>query len=165
MRGSGQDTIWKYANSTQTVDRNGELHHRTPEDFDIHYRQVQQNYKNEWFVTADFHMEKTPDLQKQHRQITTFIDVRRRTQPKNNRNCGSVFKNPKGGFAAELIERCKLKSHTIGNAEVSQKHANFILGRKGATALDIEALILHVQHIVKKKPGILLEPEVHFAGN
>jgi len=75
-----------------------------------------------------------------------------------------VFRNPPGDHAARLIEACGLKSHRIGGAQVSERHANFILNTGGATAAEIEALIAHVQQRVAQVHGIRLEPEVRIIG-
>ena len=77
---------------------------------------------------------------------------------------GSVFRNPRGDFAARLIEACGLKGHAIGDAMISTKHANFIVNRGHARAADIEALIELVQSRVKARFGIELEREVRIIG-
>jgi len=79
-------------------------------------------------------------------------------------SCGSVFRNPEADHAARLIEACGLKGLCIGNACVSEKHANFIINRGGASADDIERLILHVQQVVKQRCGIALQTEVRIIG-
>jgi len=75
-----------------------------------------------------------------------------------------VFRNPPGDHAARLIEAAGLKGHRIGGAEVSEKHANFIINRDRATATDVEELIEHVRHTVIEKHGIELQHEVHIVG-
>lgn len=81
-------------------------------------------------------------------------------QPLDMPSCGSVFKNPQGHKAAQLIDRNSLKGYTIGGAQVSNKHANFIVNIGNATAGDIWATILHVQRVVLEKEGIQLQTEV-----
>jgi len=90
---------------------------------------------------------------------------RRRTQPLAEPNCGSVFKNPPGDHAARLIDSAGLKGFAIGGASVSRKHANFIVAGPGASALDVLALIRHVQETVAARTGIRLDPEVHLVGD
>jgi UDP-N-acetylmuramate dehydrogenase len=90
---------------------------------------------------------------------------RRRTQPLAEPNCGSVFKNPEEGHAARMIESLGLKGASVGGAEVSRKHANFILARAGARAGDVVALIRSVQEQVADRYGVRLEPEVHLVGH
>lgn len=85
-------------------------------------------------------------------------------QPINYPSCGSVFKRPRGGYAAKLIEDAGLKGETIGGAEVSVKHSGFIINKGGATASDIINLIKLVQKRVKEHSGIDLETEVRIIG-
>ena len=80
-------------------------------------------------------------------------------------NCGSVFRNPPGKFAAQLIESCGLKGKQIGGAFVSTKHANFITNDGSASADNIESLIEFVWQVVFNKTGIKLHREVHIIGN
>jgi UDP-N-acetylmuramate dehydrogenase len=89
---------------------------------------------------------------------------RRQTQPLAEPNCGSVFTNPPGAHAAELIEGAGAKGLSVGGASVSAKHANFIVTSAGATAADVVELIQRVQAVVARKSGVRLETEVHMAG-
>ncbi len=89
---------------------------------------------------------------------------RRATQPLAEPNCGSVFTNPPGAHAAELIESTGLKGHAVGAAHVSTKHANFIIAGPGATAADVVALIDEIRDRVAASTGIVLEPEVRSIG-
>ncbi len=93
-----------------------------------------------------------------------LLERRRISQPISVPTCGSVFKNPEGGFAAQLIERCGLKGHQIGQAKVSEKHANFIENLGGASASDIELLIYLIQDRVKREHSVRLETEVRIVG-
>lgn len=93
-----------------------------------------------------------------------IIAKRDEKQPLDYPSCGSVFKRPEGNFAGTLIEQCGLKGFSIGGAEVSEKHANFILNKGGATSEDIYGLMKHVQASVKEKTGITLEMEVRLVG-
>lgn len=89
---------------------------------------------------------------------------RKRTQPLDMPSCGSVFKNPEGHSAAKLIDEAGLKGRSCGGAQVSEKHANFIVNRGGATASDVVCLIEDVQRRVEALYGIRLETEVKFIG-
>ena len=89
---------------------------------------------------------------------------RRRHQPLAEPNCGSVFKNPPGAFAARLVEEAGLKGATMGGATVSRKHANFIVTSEGARAADVVELIRTVQERVQQRSAVRLEPEVHLVG-
>ncbi len=89
---------------------------------------------------------------------------RRQSQPLEFPSAGSVFKRPEGHFAGKLIEDCGLKGLRIGGAEVSLKHAGFIVNRGGATAADIRELIAEIQSRVFRETGVKLEPEIRFIG-
>ena len=89
---------------------------------------------------------------------------RRRVQPLNLPSAGSVFKNPPGQSAGQLVEQAGLKGFTLGNAQVSDKHANFIVNRGGATARDVLSLMDIMQNRVYQATGIQLEPEICIAG-
>ena len=130
------------------------------EDFEIDYRKVKNLASSEeWFIGAYF------DLEKGNKEISLqimrdWLTKRKESQPLNLPNAGSVFKNPKEVYAARLIELCGLKGYRIGGACVSEKHANFIVNDKNATATDIENLIQHVAGEVKQQTGIELVREV-----
>lgn len=89
---------------------------------------------------------------------------RRDNQPINEPSCGSVFRNPDGDSAGRLIETAHLKGHTVGGAQVSTKHANFITVSPGARAGDVHAVIQHVQHEVARLHGVHLMTEVVIEG-
>jgi len=86
------------------------------------------------------------------------------TQPLAQPNCGSVFKNPDGDYAARLIESAGLKGFRMGGAQISDQHANFIVNTGEASSADIVALIRRAQAAVKQHSGIELETEVHMVG-
>ncbi len=94
------------------------------------------------------------------RLIAEVKRKRRSTQPVGERTFGSVFKNPGTKSAGFLIEQAGLKGYRINDAEVSRKHANFIINRGNATFSDVTSLMEHMQKEVKKDYGITLEPEV-----
>jgi UDP-N-acetylmuramate dehydrogenase len=87
---------------------------------------------------------------------------RKENQPGNYANAGSFFKNPAGESAGRLIEASGFKGTRVGGAMVSEKHANFLVNRGGATAAEVKTLMRRIQDKVKKDSGIDLEPEVHF---
>ena len=92
------------------------------------------------------------------------MNKRNDSQPVGNQSCGSVFRNPKDDYAARLIESCELKGTTVGGAQVSTKHANFIINLGKATAKDIEALINKIRTTVENNCGVSLIPEVKIIG-
>ena len=87
---------------------------------------------------------------------------RKASQPLEWPSAGSTFKRPEGNFAGTLIDQCGLKGRTVGGAQVSEKHAGFIINRGGASCADIKELIRQVQAVVGEKTGVRLEPEVKF---
>lgn len=93
-------------------------------------------------------------------KMETLMSARREKQPLEYPSAGSVFKRPAKGYASALIDECGLKGARIGGAEVSEKHAGFIINRGGATAKDVLALIDKIQNTVLEKTGILLECEL-----
>lgn len=93
-------------------------------------------------------------------RLREHIERRNATQPLELPNSGSIFRNPPGDFAARLIETAGCKGTRIGGAEVSTKHANFIVNRGGATCADVLALIERVREAVQQQHGVSLELEV-----
>ena len=89
---------------------------------------------------------------------------REETQPVGTWNAGSVFKNPPEDSAGRLIEACGLKGLKFGGAEISEKHANFIINKGNAKASDVKSLIAAVHQKVKEKFGIELELEIKLVG-
>jgi UDP-N-acetylmuramate dehydrogenase len=153
---------WQYLTAVETIDRHGERHLRQPDEYEIGYRHV-QGPAAEWFVAAQLRFVKGDSVAAQLR-IKELLERRGATQPTNQPSCGSVFRNPPGDHAARLIEACGLKGHCIGQACVSEKHANFIINVGGARAADIEALIAHVRDTVEREQGVRLIPEVRIVG-
>ena len=99
------------------------------------------------------------------RVVESIQTKRKRKQPLGVPNAGSVFKNPHGEFAGKLIEAAGLKGKTIGRAQVSPGHANFIVNLGGAMAGDVRNLMGLVQDEVWKRSGVWLEPEVRLIGD
>ena len=154
---------WQWVVEVETIDRQGVRRIRKPEDFEVAYRHV-QGPLNEWFIAGTFQFVEG-DKDKSLQLIRELLEHRAQTQPTNEYNCGSVFKNPPDNFAARLIEGCGLKGKQIGGAVVSTKHANFIINQEGsAKAQDIELLIKLVCDTVKQKTAIELVREIHILG-
>jgi UDP-N-acetylmuramate dehydrogenase len=152
---------WERVESVRTIDRNGEIHERAPAEYTVGYRSV-TGPKNEWFIEAVLRFEEgvEPSLE----DMNSMLERRKKTQPLGLPSCGSVFRNPPGDHAARLIEAAGLKGFSIGGAEVSEKHANFIINSDNATATDIEELIEHVRQTVIEVHGIELVHEVRIVG-
>ncbi|MFC7782298.1 UDP-N-acetylmuramate dehydrogenase [Legionella taurinensis] len=155
---------WQSVVEVETMTRHGERRVRKPSEFAIAYRHV-AGLEDEWFIAATCRLspgEKDKSLQ----MIKELLARRAETQPTNEYNCGSVFRNPTGNFAARLIEECGLKGKQLGGAVVSTKHANFIINHEGnASAHDIESLIELVQHTVHQQTAVELIREVHIIGD
>ena len=97
-------------------------------------------------------------------KMDELAQKRRSKQPLDLPSAGSTFKRPEGHFAAALIEQCGLKGMGVGGAQVSEKHAGFVVNRGGATADDVLRLMELIQNTVLRETGIALEPEVKFLG-
>ena len=180
---------WGSVDEVLTINRCGQLQQRKPADYEIAYRHValkangerltgmdedwksernhpspSMNHSEEWFVAAWFKWHRGDGAVSLQR-IKQLLQKRIATQPLQKPNAGSVFRNPEQDFAARLIESCGLKGKRIGNAQVSEKHANFIVNLGAATAADIESLITRVQDAVRQETGVLLQPEVRIVGD
>ena len=93
-------------------------------------------------------------------QMEDIMGRRKSKQPLEYPSAGSVFKRPEGAFAGTLIEQCGLKGKTVGGAQVSEKHAGFIINVGGATCDDVMELVKVVQDTVKAETGYILEREI-----
>ena len=171
----GSET-WEVVNAVLCVKHDGELVRRTPAEFEIGYRHVAARSEpnaeheasaptraEEWFVAAWFEF-RAGDGAESRRTIRDLLQRRIATQPLDQPNAGSVFRNPPGDYAARLIESCGLKGFAIGGAMVSPKHANFIVNIGSAKAADIESLIERVQQTVWERCHVRLEREVRIIG-
>ncbi len=158
----GSET-WEYVQKVLMINLNGDQIIRKKSDFKINYRQVENIKKNESFLAAWLLF---PDGDKEiaEKNIKELLAHRKNTQPLNWPTAGSTFRNPKDNFAAKLIEDCGLKGYKIGDAQVSEKHANFIINLGNANALDIEKIIIHIQKVVLDKKNIDLKREIKIIG-
>ncbi|MEO8103264.1 MAG: UDP-N-acetylmuramate dehydrogenase [Betaproteobacteria bacterium] len=155
---------WQQVVDCSTVDRQGNLHTRNAAEFDIGYRHVAAKFAgDEWFVAARFGF-RPGDATTAQVRIKELLAKRMASQPLDKPNAGSTFRNPPGDYAARLIESCGLKGYTIGGAQVSTKHANFIINTGTATAADIENMITHMQATVRTRTGVELVREVKIVG-
>ena len=152
---------WERVESVRTIGRDGEIRGRAPKEFSVGYRSV-TGPSDEWFIEATFFFD--PEITPSKETLDNMLERRKRTQPLGLPSCGSVFRNPPGDHAARLIEAAGLKGHSIGGAQVSEKHANFIINTGDATATDIEELIEHVRQTVREEHGIELVHEVRIVG-
>ncbi len=155
--------IWDYVEEVWVCEKGG-FYRRTARDFLIGYRSVRRLGGGGVFFAAARLRFAAGDAAAARARLRALIRRRNESQPVGTANCGSVFCNPPGGHAAKLIEECGLKGMCAGGAEVSRKHANFIINCGGATAADIENLLIRVRREVREKKNIALAPEVRIAG-
>jgi UDP-N-acetylmuramate dehydrogenase len=158
---------WRHVARVEVATREGTFVVRLPADYRVGYRSVQRADGSplDGVFTAAWFRFPVGEMTIARARIKELLGRRIATQPLSLPNAGSVFRNPDGDHAARLIEQSGLKGFRIGGAQVSPKHANFIVN-PGATAraADIEALIAHVQAVVLAQTGIALEPEVRVIG-
>lgn len=159
----GSET-WDKLAQVRTLDRQGRLNERLPDEYVTGYRHVAlRQMHEEWFIGGWFRLERGDGAAARAR-IKELLQRRIEAQPLQLPNAGSVFRNPPGDHAARLIESCGLKGYRIGDAQVSEKHANFIVNFGQATASDIEHLIEHVEETVAARTNVRLIREVRIIG-
>lgn len=161
--GAYGDCIWNHVSSVETINRFGEIKLRSAKEFVVSYRKVIGLSAGEWFIAAHLFFSRG-EVQAVKQQVNTYLQKRRDSQPLELPNCGSVFRNPEGNYAARLIEMSGLKGRQIGGARISEKHANFIVNCGGATAADVEALMQEIITVVARMHGVELIPEVQMLG-
>ena len=158
----GSET-WNIVHQVLTINRSGETHVRNESEFIPSYRHVEMLTPDEWFLGAWFKLE-PGEATESLKKIKNLLATRLASQPLNLPSAGSTFRNPHGDFAARLIEASGLKGYQIGGAQVSPKHANFIVNVGDCSALDIELLIRHMKDVVLEKQGVALQQEVKVIG-
>lgn len=158
----GSET-WNVVKRVTTINRSGVLNMRDAAEFLPSYRHVDMPVKDEWFIAAWLDLA-SGDAHESAQKIKELLAKRLASQPLNLPSAGSTFRNPAGDYAARLIEASGLKGYIIGGAQVSEKHANFIVNVGGATALDIELLIKHMRDTVLEKQGVAMQQEVKVLG-
>ncbi len=127
------------------------------------YRHSVYQERDEFILRACFTLE-PGDRKEIKAKMDDFAQRRRKKQPLEYPSAGSTYKRPEGQFAAALIERCGLKGLRVGGAQVSEKHAGFVINTGGATCSDIVRLMAQVRERVFKETGVTLEPEVRCLG-
>jgi len=147
--------------SVEYIDQTGELRELPASELDFGYRQSVFRKKGGVIVAAKLQLS-PGDAEQIKTQLLDITARRREKQPLEFPSAGSVFKRPPGHFAGGLIQQCGLKGRSVGGAQVSEKHAGFIINTGNATAADVRALIALVQAVVEQETGVLLEPEIQF---
>ena len=155
---------WEWVQSVTLINRQGIILERAPNDYDIAYRSVlaKEHNPDEAFMSAVFRFPhgSIDGMTK----IRELLKKRSETQPIGTFNCGSVYRNPPGDFAARLIEACDLKGYRVGDAIISEKHANFIINCNHASAQDVETLMTTIESAVWARFNIKLQAEVRILG-
>ena len=134
-------------------------------DAEFGYRTSFFKKRENVILEIEFDFKSVEDIKSIENKYNDIITKRNNKQPLNLPNCGSVFKRPHNNFAGTLIEGCGLKGLTVNGAQISEKHANFIINKSDATADDVYQLINMIIDRVENKKGIKLSPEVIFVGS
>ena len=151
--------------AVQTVTLTGEAQLIYPEDLNFSYRTSALQESRRLVTGAIFKFETGGDPQSITADTEIKLKTRHSTQPYHLPNCGSVFRNPLPQFAAKLIQDAGLKGYQIGNAQVSELHANFIVNLGNAKASDIFSLIQHIKSVICDRYAVVLETEVKMIGH
>ena len=147
------------------IDPQGQLRTLSAADCRLAYRDsIFKSEKPGWVVRSATFETGADDPSRIRERIKEVQRHRRQTQPIEKRSLGSTFKNPPGDAAGRLIDACGLKGRRIGGAQISEKHANFIVNLGGASADDVLALMAEMRNRVFERFGIELEPEVCVIG-
>jgi UDP-N-acetylmuramate dehydrogenase len=154
--------IWELVTAVEVAAVGGDRYWRLPQEYQIRYREVHKP-RQEWFLAAELRLT-LGDREVAQQQIRELLRRRNSSQPVQQPCAGSVFRNPANDKAGRLIESCGLKGFSIGGAQISEKHANFIVNKGNASAADIESLIQWITGIVEREKGVILVPEVHIVG-
>ncbi len=145
--------------SVTHITRDGEIVTLDASELELSYRH--SVYKNTDDIIISVELELFGDSKDMIKaRMDDYMTRRKTKQPLEYPSAGSVFKRPQGNFAGTLIEQCGLKGYTIGGAQVSQKHAGFIINIGDATCCDVEQLVKHIQDTVMDKTGYYLEREL-----
>lgn len=153
----------KVIHNVQAVTREGEIRCASVQELDFGYRQ--SKIRNEgWIVTRVFYNLSPDDAAEIRKRMEEYDARRSASQPLDYPSAGSVFKRPEGHYAGKLVQDSGLKGYAIGGAQVSPKHAGFIINTGAATAQNIEDLIQHIQKTVWDQFGVSLETEVRMIG-
>ncbi len=160
--GAYTQETWNHIVELESIDRDGQIHHRKPTEYEIGYRHVNMP-ADEWFVGARW---KLPpgDRETSLQQMHEMLKKRQEKHPLKLPNAGSVFRNPPNQSAAKLITESNLKGYRVGDAQVSEQHANFIVNLGKATSADVESVIAHIQKTVERDSGVRLQMEVQIIG-
>lgn len=141
------------------IDKDGSKGSLEGDDLKLSYRHSAY-YENGCVITGAYFKMQKADKEEIKAKMTDYMSRRRDKQPLEYPSAGSTFKRPEGNFAGALIEQCGLKGTSVGGAEISTKHAGFVINKGGATCKDVLDLCKKVADTVKAEKGIDLEMEV-----
>ena len=144
--------------SVKVIDPEGMMHTLSVEALDLSYRHSCIMEKGGIVVEATIKLEKKPE-EEIRAQMADLRNRRVEKQPLEYPSAGSTFKRPAGNYASKLIDECGLRGYTVGGAQVSEKHAGFVINRGGATFADVMAVCDHVRETVRVQTGYVLELE------
>ncbi len=164
MNAGAYDTeISDFIVSVDVIDENNKIRTLKKEELDFSYRHSIIEEKGYIVTKVRFDL-KEGDEESIRKKMSQYTELRTRKQPLEYPSAGSVFKRPENGFASLLIQESGLQGETVGGAEVSRKHAGFIVNINNATAKDVYKLIQKIQDRVKTYYNINLEPEIKIWG-
>ena len=141
----------------------GEVLDLKNDELELGYRTSRVNTDGLVVLSATFRLSRG-DEEAIRARMDDLTARRENRQPLELPSAGSTFKRPEGYFAGKLISDAGLQGYRVGGAEVSQKHAGFVVNVDNATAADVRAVITHVQDEVERLNGVRLQPEVRFVG-
>jgi len=144
------------------LNEDGQVQRLFTEQLGLSYRHscfMEQPFLHGCILRAAFALEQG-DRTAIEQEMERIITQRREKQPLEYPSAGSTFKRPQGAYASQLIDRCGLRGLTVGGAQVSKKHAGFVVNIGGATCADVLGLVEQVKDCVKEKTGFVLEMEV-----
>lgn len=149
--------------SAESLNQNNERVSRSISQMGLGYRKSVYDENNEVITSVTFSLKKG-DKAQISADMETFMGKRKNSQPLDYPSAGSTFKRPEGCYAAALIDECGLKGLSVGGAEVSMKHAGFVINKENARCSDVLELIGEIKKIVKEKRGVELHTEVIHIG-
>lgn len=155
--------IGNLVKQVKVMTKQGKLTALDKEQISFSYRNSSLLTQELWVLECSMSLEYS-DSENIKQTMKTLMEKRKKTQPLEYPNAGSVFRNPPGDSAGRLIEEAGWKGFRIGDAQVSEKHANFIINRGKATAVDVLELIKIIQNDIQEKYDIWLEPEIKIVG-
>ena len=149
--------------SVTVLDENGALMTLSASELNLGYRHS-VFMEHPWIILQATVRLASGDPEAIRAKMQDLLGRRKSKQPLEFPSAGSTFKRPAGSFASKLIDECGLKGYTVGGAQVSEKHAGFVINRGGATFADVMAVCQHVQEVVKAQTGFILELEPEIIG-